>query len=105
MEGGWEAVKEAVDQVINALRQVWPIKLPTGKFAMGQARVQNLLHVVAAAVAAYVQSQLRGVDVWVRPFAGEPLTDPVSDDFECLNKQCANDLHNPVCFIFKLAHL
>ncbi len=113
LEGGWEAVKEAVDVAIHALRQVrrplgppwglastqggtsrsspglrassamgcrrdggltresaeggercgpspahvqvWPIKLPSGKFAMSQRRVENFLHVTAVAVAAYIQ--------------------------------------------------
>jgi hypothetical protein len=35
--------------------QVWPIKLPTNKFAMGQRRVENFLRVLAALVASYIQ--------------------------------------------------
>lgn len=47
---------------------MWPIKLPTGKFALPQARAENFLRVTAAAVGSYTQSQLRGVDMWVKPF-------------------------------------
>ncbi len=35
--------------------QVWAIKLSNGNFAMSQKRVENLLHVTAVSVAAYVQ--------------------------------------------------
>jgi len=35
---------------------------------MSQKRVENLMNVTAAAIAAYVQSQLHGVDLWARPF-------------------------------------
>ncbi len=40
--------------------QVWTIKLPNNSFAMPQKRVENLLHVTAVSVAAYVQ--VGGVD-------------------------------------------
>lgn len=43
--------------------------MPTGGFALGQPRVENLMRVTAAVVAAYVQSQLHGVDLWGLPFA------------------------------------
>ena len=35
--------------------QVWPLRLPTGKWALGQRRMENLMRVAGAAVASYVQ--------------------------------------------------
>ncbi|KAJ9505745.1 hypothetical protein QJQ45_029246, partial [Haematococcus lacustris] len=70
LEGGWEGVKELIDQALACLRDVWPLKLAgASKFAMGQKRVENFLRVLAAAIASYIQTQLRGLDVWVRPFS------------------------------------
>ena len=57
-EGGWEGVKEAVEQLMGALRQVWPLRMAGGAgggWAMGQARCDNFLKVAGAAVASYIQ--------------------------------------------------
>lgn len=36
---------------------------------MGKTRMENLLKVVGAALASYVQCCMRGLDLWMLPFA------------------------------------
>lgn len=75
LPGSWEGVRELAEQAANALRAAWVVRLPGpggsgAGFALGQARADNFLKTIGAALTAYVQSQLtRNLDLWSGLFA------------------------------------
>ncbi|WIA17572.1 hypothetical protein OEZ85_014399 [Tetradesmus obliquus] len=68
LEGEWEGALELVGHLGDALRQVWPLKMPPAGWAFPQRRMVNLLKVLGAAFAAFVQRKLQGVDLWHTSF-------------------------------------
>jgi hypothetical protein len=55
VEGGAEGIKEVIDQVLAALREVWGVRLVSGAWAFSQPRCDNFLKVIGVAMASYIQ--------------------------------------------------
>ncbi|KAG1663699.1 hypothetical protein FOA52_013267 [Chlamydomonas sp. UWO 241] len=68
-EGGWEGVKEVVDQALHVMRQVWPIRPGGGQWAMPQPRTEHFLKVLGGALASHIQGHIKGSTLWTAPFS------------------------------------
>eukprot|EP00878_Enallax_costatus_P024703 GHUV01026383.1.p1 GENE.GHUV01026383.1~~GHUV01026383.1.p1 ORF type:complete len:1576 (+),score=459.42 GHUV01026383.1:1611-6338(+) len=68
IEGDWEGALELVGRSGDALRQVWPLKMPPTGWAYPQKRMQHFLKTLGMALVMFVQRKLQGVDLWRTSF-------------------------------------
>lgn len=53
--------------------QVWDVQDAKGGFAYSQSRMTHLLRLISESLIVYIESQLKGVDLWSGAFQVNPV--------------------------------